>query len=149
MTKLLDIICQFFHTQNWYFSKIEGESVLRMDVGAKNGEWSCFAQLIEDPNRFVFYSVIPEKIVATKRVSVAEYLTRVNYGLVIGNFEMDFDDGEIRFRTSVDVVNDILEFDLIKSLVYTNIGTVDKYLPGIWQVVENDIAPLTALATIL
>lgn len=30
----------------------------------------------------------------------AEFLTRANYGLVFGNFEMDMHDGEIRYKPS-------------------------------------------------
>ena len=36
------------------------------------------------------------------RVPMAEFLTRANYGLRIGNFEMDFEDGEVRYKSSVD-----------------------------------------------
>ena len=32
-----------------------------------------------------------------KRQDIAEYLTRANYGMVMGNFEMDYSDGEIRY----------------------------------------------------
>ena len=30
--------------------------------------------------------------------AVAEYITRANYGLRLGNFEMDYRDGEVRYR---------------------------------------------------
>jgi hypothetical protein len=31
-----------------------------------------------------------------ERAPPAEFITRANYGLIIGNFELDFEDGEIR-----------------------------------------------------
>ena len=33
---------------------------------------------------------------------MAEYLHRANYGLRVGNFELDYDDGEIRYKTYID-----------------------------------------------
>jgi hypothetical protein len=49
---------------------------------------------------------------------VAEFLTRANSGMVIGNFELDFADGEIRYKTSIDVEGDKLSYAIIKRLVY-------------------------------
>jgi len=43
---------------------------------------------------------------------VNEFLTRANYGLNIGNFEMDFQDGEIRFKTAIDVEEVILRLSI-------------------------------------
>ena len=45
--------------------------------------------------------------------AIAEFLTRTNYSMIIGNFELDFADGEIRYKTSIDVQGDFLRFELI------------------------------------
>ncbi len=50
-------------------------------------------------------------------MAVAEFITRANFGIVIGNFEIDFSDGEIRYKTSIDVEGDRPSFALIKRLV--------------------------------
>jgi len=49
----------------------------------------------------VFISLFPALAPAKKRTACAELLTRINYDLLHGCFEMDFEDGEIRFRTSI------------------------------------------------
>ena len=72
-----------------------------------------------------------------RMAAVAEFITRANYGLIIGNFELDFSDGEIRYKTSLDVEGDRLSQALIKQLVYTNVLTMDQYLPGILAVLEQ------------
>ena len=41
-----------------------------------------------------------------------------------------------------------LNFDLIQNLVYANVTMMDKYLPGIIAVVENDILPEDAVNSI-
>lgn len=44
-----------------------------------------------------FRQTVPD----ARRLEAAEYLHRINYGLLLGNFEMDYDEGEVRFRTSL------------------------------------------------
>jgi hypothetical protein len=57
--------------------------------------------------------------------------------MTIGNFELDYTDGEIRYKTSIDVTNAQLSSALIKTLVYTNVAMMDEYLPGILAVIEG------------
>lgn len=65
--------------------------------------------------------------------------------MMIGNFEMDFTDGEIRYKTSIDVEGDKLSSALIKRLVYANVMMMDEYLPGIVSVTEGDMEPKDAI----
>jgi hypothetical protein len=49
-----------------------------------------------------------------KQQTIAKFITRANYGMSLGNFELDFNDGEIRYKTSIDVTDDRLNFALIQ-----------------------------------
>jgi hypothetical protein len=68
--------------------------------------------------------------------------------MIIGNFEMDFEDGEIRYKTSIDVEGDSLSSALIKRLVYANVMMMDAYLPGIMSVIYGDVSPEDAITQI-
>ncbi len=68
--------------------------------------------------------------------------------MIIGNFELDFTDGEIRYKTSIDVEGDRLTSALIRQLVYANVTMMDEYLPGIKAVVEGELSPEDAIAKI-
>ncbi|WP_199784763.1 hypothetical protein [Nostoc sp. 'Lobaria pulmonaria (5183) cyanobiont'] len=48
--------------------------------------------------------------------------------MIIGNFELDFTDGEISCKTSIDVEGDRLSFTLIQRVVYANVTMMDEYL---------------------
>jgi hypothetical protein len=82
------------------------------------------------------------------RQAVAELLTRLNFGLTIGNFELDFDDGEVRYRSSVDVEGTELTSELIKPLAAAAVLNMDYYLPGIRAVATGDATPLEAFAAL-
>lgn len=51
---------------------------------------------------FVAYGIIDIAAGEERRQDVAEFITRANYGMMRGNFEMDFNDGEIRYKFAAD-----------------------------------------------
>jgi hypothetical protein len=109
----------------------------------QNGVWSCFARVREDEGQLIFYSYRPITVAANQLLPVSEYINRANFGMHIGNFELDYENRTVQFRTSVDVEGqeEILSSRLIKHLVYQNILTMDRYLPGLCQSVVGQLAP--------
>jgi hypothetical protein len=146
--QILEEIIDFFTEDDWPFTKIKGEPVLLTAFQGENGKWNCSAKVREEQEQFVFYSICPVNAPENKRLAIAEFLTRANTGMIIGNFELDFADGEIRYKTSIDVQGDFLSFELIKQLVYANVTMMDEYLPGIMSVIEGDVEPKDAIAQI-
>ncbi|MFB2892901.1 YbjN domain-containing protein [Aerosakkonemataceae cyanobacterium BLCC-F50] len=138
----------FFQEDEWPFYQIEGQPVLQMLFQGDNGKWTCFARAREPQQQMVFYSIFPVNVPENKRLAVAEFITRANYGMIIGNFELDFTDGEIRYKTSIDVEGDRLSFALIKRLVYANVTMMDEYLPGIMSVIYGEAEAGEAIAKI-
>ena len=148
MGNILDIAATFFKEDNWSFQQFEEEPILRMGFQGDNGQWTCFAMAREEQAQFVFYSVVAVKAPEARRPALAEFLTRANFGLIVGNFELDWDDGEVRYKTSLDVEGDRLTPALVKQMAYANVVTMDRYLPGIMRVIYGNVAPAQALAEI-
>jgi hypothetical protein len=146
--ELFEEMVNFFKQDNWFFSQVEAEPVLQMAFQGRNGKWTCIARARVEAQQFVFYSLCPVNAPEDKRLAIAELLTRINYDMVIGNFELDFSDGEIRYKTSIDVEGESLSFALIKQLVYANVMMMDTYLPGIFSVIYGNVEPKDAIAQI-
>ena len=71
-------------------------------------------------------SFIPNKARPDRRVAVAEMLSRINWELTMGCFEMNHADGEIRFRTSVMLPGaDITDVDGKTPLDVATVETAD------------------------
>jgi hypothetical protein len=145
MGKIQDTIIEFFKTDDWPYTQMEGKTVLRTGFNGANGQWTCYAQERMDQEQLVFYSVFPIKAPPDKLYTVAEFITRANYGMVIGNFEMDFGDGEIRYKTSLDIEGETLTDGLVHHIVYANVFTMDKYFPGFMKVIYSGQAPEEAV----
>jgi|JFJP01.1.fsa_nt_gi Family of unknown function (DUF1790). len=149
MGKIIDLVVQFFEKENWQFSTLKDESSIQTSFTSDQGTWMCVAQTVEDDvnQRFYFYSICPIKAQDNLMI-VAEFITRVNYGLSIGNFELDFSDGEIRFKTSVDITEDGFGLATVERLVYTNVLMMDRYLPGLISVLTGQVKPIEAIQLI-
>jgi len=145
---IFDAVVRFFREDDWLFEQLPGKPILRLGFRGKNGAWNCYAQAREAQHQFVFYSILDVNVPPNRRQAMAEFLTRANYGLVIGNFEMDFNDGEVRYKTSIDVEGDRLTSALIKQMVYINVLMMDRYLPGIMSVAFGNADPAQAIAAI-
>ncbi len=149
MGRVLDEMKAFFDSDDWNTTELEEvPNVLRMGFRGDDAEWRCYAQANEQREIFLFYSVAQLKVPDGRRVAVAEFLTRANYGMLIGNFEMDVNDGEVRFKTSVDVEGTTLGLPLARRIVYANVMTMDRYLGGIMGVAFGGLEPREAIARI-
>lgn len=148
MTSMFDTLAAFFEIDAWPFTKVDNVDALRTRFRGTNGEWNCFARVYEEEQQALFYSVCSVNVPEEQRQIMAELLTRANYGLAIGNFEMDFEDGEIRFKTSVDVQDDEFSPALIKNMVYANVMIMDRYMPSIMAVLYGNISPNEAIAQV-
>ncbi len=148
MGRVFDEIKRFFDQDDWKYEVMEERPIIRLGFSGKNGSFNCFAQAREQQEQFVFYAMSAINAPEEKRTAIAEFLTRANYGMILGNFEMDFNDGEIRYKTSIDVEGEELTFHLAKQVVYANVMTMDRYFPGIMKVLYSDIAPADAVKEI-
>ena len=63
---------------------------------------------------------------------VIRYATMANYGLISGNFEVDVEDGEVRYKTFVDTQGlDVLPPEVVKGSIYRGWNTVERYGDGL------------------
>lgn len=145
---LFETAVNFFVENEWIIYLIKGKPVFYTNFKGNSGEWRCCGQVNEAQQQFIFYSLSPMNVPDYKRGVMAEFLTRANYGLVVGNFEMDLDNGQVLYKTAIDVEGDRLSSALIKQLVVANLATMDKYLPGIFHLLYNEVSPSEAIARI-
>ena len=96
----------------------------------------------------MFYCRSPLNAKEESRLAMANFFTRANYGMVVdvvvGNFELDMNDGELRYKISVDAEGVVLSTVFLKNISYTTVATMDRYMPGIMKVLSG-IDPVAAI----
>ena len=143
-----ETLSQFLEEDGWYPQRLDDKTIYRAGFSGKNGQTVCYAQVRVDLEQFLFYVIAPIKAPEEQRQAVAEFITRANYGLRIGNFELDFSDGEVRYKSSIDFEGETLTPGLIKMAIYPAVQTMDRYLPGLMSVIYSNQAPAEAIAEI-
>jgi hypothetical protein len=126
-----------FVENGWPFSEVRGAQVLVSDLSGPLGTWKFYAQVVDEQDLILLYSVCPLRVPAARRPEVSEFLTGANYGLAAGNFELDFEDGEIRYKTVLHSYGDGLDATVLKRLVRSNGLAMETYLPGIGAVITG------------
>lgn len=106
---------------------------LRIFVKGKHAEWACMIRCFEQSARLLVYSLYPEQVEAALRNRISELICRINYGLILGNFEMDWEDGELRYKTSMDIECIEINRTVLRNLVYGNFHSFDMYFNAIAQ----------------
>jgi hypothetical protein len=89
---------------NWKYHRYPEKPVLYSGFNGDNVQWDFSLYAREtSPGHFLLgvNSFIPTKTPADHRTVIMELLTRINFDLAVGCFELDLADGEIRFRTSI------------------------------------------------
>jgi hypothetical protein len=133
---LLGELKRVFDENGWPYSEVDGAPVLVAELSGPEGPWDFYAQAVEEKDLVLLYSIAPQRVPEERRRDVSEFLTKANYGLADGNFELDFDDGEVRYKTVLHLQGDALDALLVRRLVRSNGTALETYLPSIHSVVS-------------
>ena len=141
MNLAIAAVIEFFKTQSWDYKEDKARPVLYTVVNGENGALRCFASAGDDNEHLVFISLFPALAPQKRLAACAEVLTRINYDLLHGCFEMDFDDGEIRFRTSIGALDLPIGSKQVEHLIFSNLLTMDRYIEPIMRVLYTSDLP--------
>ena len=94
---------EYLNTHDWHYSEPKGKGrdrrVLSGFIGSGKGLFRTFSFTLWVENDLVqSFSTLPFSIPEDKRIRAAEFIVRLNYVLKCGAFELDFSDGEVRYR---------------------------------------------------
>jgi hypothetical protein len=145
---LFPLVEAFFTEEEFNPQQHEDEPVFVMFVRGENARWRCFAEVNENQHRFRFLSVLDVEVPEDKRAKMAEFITRANYGLPAATFEMDFSDGELRCRSSLDLTDVRATKVMIRNVVYPNLLALDLYYTGLMGVLYSDETPEALIAKV-
>ena len=82
------------------------------------------------------------------RLAMAEYLTRVNWGMRNGNFELNMTDGEIRYKTYVHGGTETPDMGAARLAVMLPFLMIDRYGDGLIDVLFGFKTPREAFEAI-
>jgi hypothetical protein len=147
MAAIRDVVVEYLDAREIPYVLDPSGSIAGLMSASEKGPWTVYIAMLEADDQVIVHSAFNPPVPEERRDAVALFLTRANYGILIGNFEIDLDDGELRYKTSIDVHGSELTEALLDNIVVANVAMFDRYVPGIEAVVRG-MDPVDAISAI-
>lgn len=145
---IANAVTEFLNEDDRHFSFDESRGIFRFVLRLK-GKLKNINYIVDiKDDEYLVYAISPpgaDKDDAKMMVNMAEFICRANYGLKMGNFEFDFNDGEVRFKVHV-LCNGITPTaEMIKRSISCPATIFNRYGSGIVDIIFNDISGKAAV----
>lgn len=138
----------YLQSQNWKYDFDEGEGLFRFGITLENRMKNCRMVILVGDELFTSYAVAPIGADTESMAKICDYLTRANYGLKIGNFELDQRDGEIRYKSSLYCGESIPALAAVERVVDMPFRMMEHYGNGLLNVLFGSADPASEIAKI-
>ena len=142
---MLEIAKTFMDDAGWPYEVDDAGATIRAFHDGDSLTFPVYVTADDDKQQLVVYGVLPDNVGEEHRLDVGAFLAGLNYGLSIGNFEIDIEDGEVRFRAGIDVEGGTLTPAMVRSLAAACVVNVDVYAAAIGAVASGAMTPTEAL----
>ena len=136
MNPITAAVKQVFDIDGWNTEIAPGDDIIYSKYICDKGEWIFYARTSIDA--VAFYSLYPARVPVEKRDEIIKLLTMLNDGLILGNFELNFENDEIRFKTSMDLKHVEINDKICRSLLYNNLDQMEKNIEAINALISSD-----------
>jgi len=135
---------RFFLDDEWPFQRDEAEPVLHVNYEGDYLSWKIDVHARDYSQQCLIYSKFPRKVPTDSLPVVSEYLHRANWAMPVGNFELDYDTGDVRYKSAVDAEEAPFDEMTFRNLLIPNVLMMDAYGDGLTQVLGGT-APQAAI----
>ena len=132
----LSELTRFYTREELRFSVEEERRCIRLRMQIRSiGQSVEFRVFLPNEDHVLFYTYLPMRVAEDKRQEAAEFFARANYNLHDGNFELDMNDGEVRYKTCLYLgENDRASDEMLGRMTYVGFGMVEQYAPALFAV---------------
>jgi len=143
---LRDLI-DLLEEDGWQYD-MPDENVLRLYFQGSNTNLQAQINFQPDREAILAMILLPQKVPLEDARLMCEMIARINYELLFGNFEIDVDTGELRYRTSMPVDDAPFFKNQFRTIFYTAFKTTDRYYPALMSVLFGNRSPDQAMRDI-
>jgi len=141
-------VIRYLDSQDWHYDVDHAESIIDFQLTIESQLKSCQMVIETTDSEIISYGVAPINVPEGKRAAVAEFITRANYGLKIGCFEMDMDDGEVRYKSCLSTLDGVPSAQDLERHIDMPSYMLDRYGDGLLKIIFGFSTPLKAIRDI-
>lgn len=101
-TEIAEKLISYLEEKKYHYTFDQDRGIIQMGFNIKCSLGHARCVIVIKEKLYVLYFILDVMVPENQRKEVAEYLTRANYGLIGGNFELDMRDGEVRYKYTVE-----------------------------------------------
>ncbi len=142
-----EFVKTFLDEDDWHYDMADHGTVATFTggIGGFKGLYNSYRFLLfVGDDEVQNYSTLPASA-KDKLPQMAEFITRANYGLKYGAFEMDYGDGEVRFHVTYPMAALRAERELMLALMFLPGNMLDRYSKGLTEVLMDLKSPEDAI----
>ena len=124
---MLSLIVAFFEWKEWTILRDPETGMVYTFFEGDNATWKLFALCHPERPILALYSLFPKTVPMNREAEIIQLITKINDGLIIGNFEYSFSHKEIKYRTSLDATGMPIDLKMCNSIAYYNLLAMDQY----------------------
>jgi hypothetical protein len=116
-----------------------------MNLYGTVGTYQIVARVDDGAGLFLVCGRLPVRAPAGAVPAIAETITRANFELLNGRFEMDFDTGDLQFQIAEILSGVSLDEEVIERMIRTTLRMLDTYMPAVLSVIYGNEQPRDAV----
>jgi hypothetical protein len=118
---------------------------LTLSFNHAHGAYVLYFTTNDDTDLIGLMATYGSRVPESRRVQVAEALSCINVLLWLGSFELDFADGELRFRIGIDVEGGQLSETMLSNMLGAALHSMDRYHVALMRIAFGEVDPAVAL----
>lgn len=131
------LIKKFLDEDDWRYSFDQEKGLFRFGLSIKGKLKNIQYLIVVNKDDYTVYAVSPlsaDQDDDEQMKKMAEFVCRANYGLRNGNFELDFQDGELRYKCYVNCNGDLPSMEIVEKSIHCPAVMFTRYGKGIIEI---------------
>jgi hypothetical protein len=145
-TQIANTVRKFLTADDWNFSFDDEKGIFTFNLTVKTKMKKISYRVLINDNGYSVYAASPLGADDCLH-EMAEFICRANYGLRNGNFELDFRDGEVRYKCYVNCDGQMPSTEIVKDSIYVPYFMMKRYGDGIISVIFGNQTAEEAVRT--
>jgi len=136
MSAQVDQVSAYLDRGDLKYEQDSDQGIFRLVFEGRHGDLRVLIAV--DSGMIQVFCYSPNRVPDSHRTEISLAVHRANYGMKLGNFEFDVDDGEIRYHTTLPLSDEFPDDEMLDHLLYVGVAMVDRYLPAFLAIVYGN-----------
>ncbi len=136
MNRQIEAIREFLRDEDLCFSepeKMQDEDrrIIELFMSGRVARWLVRISVVKS-KAILVKSEVGFNVPEARRKAMLELIARANFGLLVGGWDLDLNDGEILYRSATPLDgSEVLAREILRHTFYANLSTFERYFSAI------------------